>query len=178
MLPVDVIKTSRSQYPQILFVSLLFSIILPIILFLTVKNVYSVDITLAWDKNTEPDLDGYRSFCREEGQGYDYNNPAWEGIETSCTIYSLKNNTNYCVVARAFDTSGNESDNSNKVCYLPLENLPPIANAGFDQSVNEFTIVTLNGSQETIHDYHRNKPPIPVHHARMEHDRSLQIEGG
>jgi len=27
-------------------------------------------------------------------------------------------------------------------------------------------------------DCHRNKPPIPVHRARMEHDRSLQIEGG
>jgi len=54
MLPVDVIKTSRSQYPQILFVSLLFFIILPIILFLTVKNVYSIDIALTAIETNHP----------------------------------------------------------------------------------------------------------------------------
>jgi hypothetical protein len=77
----------------------------------------SVEITLAWDANNEPDLAGYRVYCREGDQDYDYDNPYWEGAETTCAISELDETTHYYFVVRAFDTSNNESGNSNEVYY-------------------------------------------------------------
>ncbi|MBK5102225.1 MAG: fibronectin type III domain-containing protein [Desulfobacteraceae bacterium] len=77
----------------------------------------SVEITLAWDTNNEPELAGYRVYCREGGQDYDYDNPYWEGAETTCAISELDETTPYYFVVRAFDTSNNESGNSNEVSY-------------------------------------------------------------
>jgi len=72
---------------------------------------------LAWDPNSENDLAGYRIFYREEGQSYNYEELAWEGSETTCTIYNLDDNATYYFVARAFDTRGSESGDSNEACY-------------------------------------------------------------
>jgi hypothetical protein len=54
-------------------------------------------------------------------------------------------------VARAFDTSGIESQNSVEVCNSPtaVTNQPPNANAGPDQTVSEGAMVSLNGSNST-----------------------------
>ena len=131
---------------RILLFILLLVISLSLLLFLTPLKVYSMDITLAWDENTEPDLAGYRIFYHVEGQDYDYNNPAWEGMDTNCIISGLDNTLYYCFVARAFDTSDNESENSNEVCYYPPVNIAPVANAGADQTVSEAETVSLNGT--------------------------------
>jgi hypothetical protein len=77
----------------------------------------SVEITLVWDANNEPELAGYRVYCREDAQDYDYDNPSWEGAETTCTISELDETTRYYFVVRAFNTSNNESGNSNEVFY-------------------------------------------------------------
>jgi len=96
-----------------------FTYFVPLILVLLVsaQNVFSAEVTLAWNPNSEEDLAGYRVFCREEGESYHYNDPAWEGdkTETSCTIYNLDDHTTYCFVVRAFDTFGNESGDSSEV---------------------------------------------------------------
>jgi hypothetical protein len=84
-------------------------------------------VTLAWDPSSNKDLAGYRVFCREKDQDYDYGTPAWEAEigeqdklpnpdEPTCTIYDLDEDTTYYFVARAFDTSGDESGDSNEVC--------------------------------------------------------------
>ena len=75
----------------------------------------AAQVTLEWDENSEADLAGYRVFCRQDGQDYDYYNPVWEGTEPTCTIFDLNDNTTYYFVARAVDILGNESDNSNEV---------------------------------------------------------------
>jgi hypothetical protein len=124
-----------------------------IILVLCLTNpAYGLDVALRWDANTETDLAGYRVFYREDGQSYNYNNPAWEGTQTTCTIYSLDDSTGYYFVARAFDTSGNESGDSDEVTYEPSKNTPPTADAGLDQTVNEGSTVTLNGSNSSDSD--------------------------
>ena len=77
----------------------------------------AVQLTLEWDANSEPELAGYRVFSRQEGQNYNFDYPAWEGTQTTCTIFYL--DTAYYFVVRAYDTFGLESGNSNEVFYDP-----------------------------------------------------------
>jgi PKD repeat protein len=112
----------------------------------------STEVVLEWTPNSEPDLAGYKVFCREQGQSYNYINPSWSGTENYCTIYDLDENKTYCFVARAYDSEGFESGDSEEVCHIPTpipENQPPTANAGPDQIVDEGRSVTLNGANST-----------------------------
>jgi len=122
------------------------------ILFPGYNSFASTHVILEWTSNNESDLAGYKIFCREQGQSYDYSNPSWEGTENYCTIYDLDETRTYYFVARAYDTEGFESEDSEEVCHMPTvmpENQPPIANAGPDQTVDEGQLVNLNGSNST-----------------------------
>jgi len=104
-------------------------------LFFSPCSVWAVNATLTWNANTEDDLAGYRIFYREEGQSYNYNSPAYEGTATTCIIPDLDDNTTYYFVVRAFDTSDNESTDSEEACYLP--NRPPVLTSIGAKTVNE-----------------------------------------
>ncbi len=106
------------------------------------QNACAVDVTLAWDANSEDDLAGYRIFYREDGQSYDYNNPAWEGTDRTCTIYNLDDYTTYYFVARAFDQAGNESGDSDEVSHEP-SNRPPVLNTIGAKSIDENALLTF-----------------------------------
>ena len=80
-------------------------------------KAYGADITLAWDPSDDPDLAGYRVYTHSEGESYDYSDPAWEGVTTTCTISGLEENTTHYFVARAYDTQNNESEDSNEVSH-------------------------------------------------------------
>ena len=76
-----------------------------------------VKVTLQWEANA-PDIEGYQIFCREEGQGYDYENFLWQGDHSfdQYTIDGLDEDKTYYFVVRAF-TANQVSDVSNEVCY-------------------------------------------------------------
>jgi len=112
----------------------------------------STEVVLEWTPNSEPDLAGYKVFCREQGQSYNYTTPSWSGADNYCTVYDLDENKTYCFVARAYDSEGFESGDSEEVCHIPTpipENQPPTATAGPDQIVDEGRSVTLNGANST-----------------------------
>jgi hypothetical protein len=77
----------------------------------------AADITLAWDANTGS-VDGYRVYCREQAEEYNYSQPDWEGSSTTCTIYGLDDSTTYYFVVRTFNEFG-ESGDSNEAIYSP-----------------------------------------------------------
>ncbi|MGA1841283.1 MAG: hypothetical protein ACMUIU_11720 [bacterium] len=92
--------------------------ILVICLFILIcsKNIFSFDAQITWDENEEENIAGYKIFCRKEGyQGYNYNAPVWTGTDTTCSIYDLNDTNIYYFVARAFNTAGIESENSEEL---------------------------------------------------------------
>ena len=141
-------KTNRFNYIFILcFVLFTFSFMF----FFTTDASAATQVTLEWSPNSEPDLAGYKVFAREEGQSYDYASPSWEGTEPTAAIYNIDETKTYYFVARAFDTEGFESGDSNEVSLEPATTLnqPPVANAGPDQTVDEGRLITLNGANST-----------------------------
>ncbi|MFC1876761.1 choice-of-anchor U domain-containing protein [Thermodesulfobacteriota bacterium] len=85
-------------------------------------------VSFAWQPNGEPDLAGYRIFHRIAGGAYNYSDPVWEGSQTSCTITVANEEIRHYFVARAFDTEGLESQNSEEACLgcstEPSDNCP------------------------------------------------------
>ena len=79
---------------------------------------WAVTVTLEWDTGANPDLRGYKVFCRlSSDAGYDYERPVWAGTDGNCEVSGLAPGTDYCFIVRAFDADGNESDDSNEVFY-------------------------------------------------------------
>lgn len=97
-----------------LFVGLIIGICF---LFCSFTSAQAVNVTLTWDANIETNLAGYRLFCREQGEEYNYEYPDWDGTEIEGTITDLAEGLVYYFVARAYSTEGLESGNSNEVCY-------------------------------------------------------------
>jgi hypothetical protein len=150
MMPFHILtRISRPRFSGFALPVLIAFVVLSALFFLSPQHAHSTDITFAWDPNTEPDLAGYRVFHRPAGQNYDYNNPAWEGTATTCTISVPDDGNAYYFVARAFITSGLESADTNELTYQPSGNISPTANAGADQTVNEGSGVILDGSNSS-----------------------------
>ena len=100
-----------------------------ILMLLFVDKLWAASVEFTWVANTESDLAGYRLFQRNQNESYDYTSPIAE-ISIGTEIYLLENvaDGNWAWTLRAFDTSGNESGNSNE-CFL--DSLPPSIVQGF-----------------------------------------------
>jgi hypothetical protein len=81
----------------------------------SVRVVYSAQITLAWDANSEPDIAGYKIYYGTTSRIYDLSVEV--GSYTSVTIADLIEGETYYFAATAYDADGNESDFSNEVVH-------------------------------------------------------------
>ena len=107
-------------FSAVLLSSSVFKVLLLLVVFLCPPTLaHGFNLSFAWDANTDADLAGYRVFYRQAGQTYDYSHPAWQGTAIDCTISGFSENTTYYFVSRAYDTYGNESENSVELCYNP-----------------------------------------------------------
>jgi len=141
-------RNFKKQYNYIFKTWKLILLCIPLI-FCFAEPGYAIDLFFQWDANTESDLAGYRVFCREQGQSYDYNNPIWEGTNTTCTIYDLDETKTYYFVSRAFDIYGLESINSDELVFeaaTTADNQPPIADAGPNHVCCVDTITNFDAS--------------------------------
>jgi len=94
---------------------------------LSVANAATV--TLGWDSNAEPDLEGYVVYrnAEEPGPPYRYSNELPEDelddpLNPRIKLTGLKKDTKYYVALTAYNTEGVESSFSNEVCIEVIEN--------------------------------------------------------
>ena len=98
-------------------------VLLTTALFLFESSSIAADqIILAWDANTEPDLEGYIVYGSQESP-----NPPYDYVDTfpevdladplnpRAVITDLESDVTYYFVVTAYDSEGNESDFSNAV---------------------------------------------------------------
>ena len=86
--------------------------------------------TLAWDRNPEPDLAGYKVYYGTRSGDYDVAIDV--GDVSQYTVMSLKPETRYYIVLTAYDTSWNESDLSAEVSGVSNQDPPPMQNDSED----------------------------------------------
>ena len=86
-------------------------------------SAYAVEITLAWDPNTEPDLDGYTVYYAvgSPGPPYDYVgdlplDQVADPDNPQITLTDLNKHVNYYFALTAYDINGNESSFSSSLC--------------------------------------------------------------
>ena len=93
------------------------TLILLILIGIPLIGIADTQVTLQWDFN-DPAPEGYRVYCREEGQDFDYHDFWWQGDHTfnQCTIDGLDENKTYYFVVHAF-SGDEESGDSNEIRY-------------------------------------------------------------
>ena len=105
-----------------------------IVLLSTVPG-YAADVTLAWDSNSESDLEGYGVYFHKgtPGPPYDlsgyvttdeFSNPT----NPTFTVTGLDKGARYYFAVTAYDTDGNESYFSNSVCADVGDVIAPCSN--------------------------------------------------
>ena len=87
------------------------------------SNLYAKELTLAWDPNTEPDLDGYTVYYSKGSPGppYDYAgdlplSDLPDPDNPQVTLTDLEEQVNYYIALTAYDINGNESSFSSSIC--------------------------------------------------------------
>jgi hypothetical protein len=113
------------------------------ILFL-ISTAQAAQLTLSTEP-LDPRAEGYHIYKRLTGENYDYQQPAWSGKESSCTIDNLVEGKTYYFVARSF-TGSEQSVDSNEIEYIVQGSDLPLL--GDDNTGSEVDIID-DGAPET-----------------------------
>ncbi len=130
-------KTKFSCFHAFGFISLV-----TLLLLIFTTNVYSAQVTVAWNPNSEDDLAGYKVYYGNSSWNYDTNIDV--GYQTSYTISGLVDGMDYYITVTAYDFSGNESGYSNEL-GLTVNDPSTVIPATWVDLVN----VTVNGNSIT-----------------------------
>jgi len=104
-------KTSRHSFLQFfLCVLVVFSL-----LFASTPEVCAAEVTLAWDPNPEPSVQGYRVYYGK-ASGF-YTDVLDVGNRTDCVIPGLEAGTTYFLACTAYSATGDESNFSGEIVY-------------------------------------------------------------
>ena len=104
-------KTTRQpRLHFFLFVLLVFSLI-----FASTPEVRAAEVTLAWDPNPEPSVQGYRVYYGK-ASGF-YTNVIDVGNRTDRVIPGLEAGTTYYLACTAYSATGDESNFSGEIVY-------------------------------------------------------------
>ena len=85
---------------------------------------FSAQVTVAWDKNSETDIAGYKMHYGTTSGNYDYSVDV--GNSTSCSISGLTEGTTYFLAATAYNTNNVESSFSEELVHT-IASQPPVA---------------------------------------------------
>ncbi len=105
----------RTNFSCFSHIKSIFFLALTLTIFLYTSNIYSAQVTLAWEPNTENDLAGYKIYYGKLSGNYDSNVDV--GYQTSYTLSGFTSGETYFFAATAYDFSGNESEYSNEAIY-------------------------------------------------------------
>ena len=99
-------------------------------------------VTLGWDANSEPDIEGYVIYRNPNSSGPPYKHDDTlpeddlaDPLHPMVKLTGLNEKTKYYVAVTAYDTEGNESDFSNEVCFEVV-----------DSTLNNCTTSTVSDS--------------------------------
>ncbi len=109
----DLLKSAKSPCSRFCFLLLLSLSAFFLTFHILTPNAFSSQVTLAWDQNTEPDLDGYKLYYGNASG--DYSQVIDVGDTTMYTVTNLTAGNTYYFAVTAHDASGYESDYSNEV---------------------------------------------------------------
>ncbi len=107
-----------------------FILLVAIITVIPCAPVFSANVSVAWNKNTESDLAGYKIYKRTL-PSQDFGQPVFSGLPNnpsspSITVSGLSGGTTYGFISTAFDTAGNESaPSTEKQISVPTGTSPP-----------------------------------------------------
>ncbi|MDR4484699.1 MAG: Ig-like domain-containing protein [Nitrospirales bacterium] len=104
-------------------------LLLAVTILIPCSPVFSANVSVTWNKNTESDLAGYKIYQRTL-PSQDFGQPIFSGMPSnpsspSTTVTGLSEGKTYGFMAKAFDTSGNESAPSTEAQITLTTNPPP-----------------------------------------------------
>jgi len=111
--------------------------------FSLVNEAHAGEVTLTWDANTDENLGGYKLYYGSSSRNYQYSVDV--GNMTTYALMNLPDGEIYYFAATAYDVYGNESSYSEEV-VCAVNNQPPVADAGPDQTTPPGSMVTLSGT--------------------------------
>jgi hypothetical protein len=121
------------------FALFLFCLIVPAILLFPIFSSICLArvVTLGWDANPEPDLEGYIIYRNvgSPGPPYKFSNELPEDDLSNplfpvAKLTGLKENTEYFIAVTAYDTGGNESYFSDEICVEIVDSVIENCSAG------------------------------------------------